>query len=45
MSNGILVDVVKQYDEQKTKFLVDLWTKIILSLGKNNDHKKILSFL
>lgn len=45
MTSAILVDVVKQYDDQKKKFLVDLWTKIILSLGKEQDHKKILSFL
>ncbi len=42
---NVLVDVVKQYDDDKKKYLVDIWTKVILEIAKEEDPKKILSFL
>lgn len=39
------MDVVKQYDNNKKEFLVDIWTKTVLEIAKEEDPKKIVSFL
>jgi len=41
----MLLDVVAQYDEEKRKYLCELWEKIVIYLGSSNEHNKILSFL
>lgn len=35
----------ENYDKEKKEFLLDLWQKIVLHLTKENDPKKIISFL
>jgi len=41
----MLLDLVSQYDDEKREYLCSLRVKVIVKLWKNNDHKKILSFL
>ncbi len=41
----MLIDVVEQYDQEKKNYLRECWTKIILSLSTQHDHKKLLAFL
>ena len=37
--------IIESYDNEKIKFLKELWEKIITALLQNNDPKKIISFL
>lgn len=41
----MLLDMVKEYDEQKVTFFRELWERVILQLAIKEDNKKILSFL
>ena len=41
----MLLDMVDQYDAQKTQFLRETREKIIQQLAMHHDQKKILSFL
>lgn len=41
----MLLDMVKQYDEQKITFFRELREKVVLQIAIKEDHKKILSFL
>jgi len=41
----MLLDIVDQYDTEKNDFLRSTWESILLHLGQQQDHKKILSFL
>lgn len=41
----MLFDLIDNYDKDKKQFLIDLWEKIVKNLARENDMKKILSFL
>ena len=41
----MLLDMIEQYDAEKTTFFRELWEKVILQLSITEDNKKILSFL
>ena len=45
MPTNVLIDTTKEYDENRIKYLLDLWEKIILSISNQVDHNKILIFL
>lgn len=38
------VDLIEQYDDDKKKFLVSTWERIVIYLGTQHDNKKIFSF-
>ena len=45
MPTNVLIDTTTEYDENRIKYLLDLWEKIILSISNQVDHNKILIFL
>jgi hypothetical protein len=41
----MLLDIIKEYDDQKKQFLRNIWERLIKNLATIEDPKKILSFL
>ncbi|MDR2416185.1 MAG: hypothetical protein LBD75_06370 [Candidatus Peribacteria bacterium] len=41
----MLLDLPEQYTPEKKAYLTDLWTKVILHMCSQHDHKKLVTFL